>query len=163
MIDASQYLGVPRGFSGTDAWQGIEEETGPLSVEYKEFCSQYGPGIVCDFLTLFHPGSTQANMQAISASMAPFYQELHPGRIPYAVYPEDPDGIVQWASSVDADAFFLIPRSFETWGVGVWFRQWGEWEEYDVSVPEWLISQISGDLIIPGLPMQENLGFKPLS
>ncbi len=162
MSDVSRYLGSPRDFSGMDSWQAVEDVTGPLPVEYKRFCSEYGAGIICEFLTLFHPGSAQVNMQEISASMAPLYQELHPRKIPYGVYPEDPEGMVQWANSIDGDGFFLIPRSFETWGIGVWFRQWGEWEEYDSSVPEWIASQMSGDLIIPGIPLQEHLGFKPL-
>ncbi|WP_188285825.1 hypothetical protein [Streptomyces sp. CBMA29] len=96
------------------------------------------------------------------SEMAPLYHELHPEKIPCDVYPFSDSGAVLWALSAESDAFFLIPSVDGDWRIGVWYRQWAEWEEYTEDVPVWLARQAAGDLEIPGLPLSAHGGFVAL-
>lgn len=160
--DLVPYLGAPRGFSGSDVWREIESGTGPLPDDYKEFVAAYGPGAIGEFLYVFHPLEREQTMLDTIRDMAPLYQELSPGQIPYGVYPEALDGIIQWASTQEGDACFLVPATSTTaWRVGVWFRQWAQWDEFEMSVTTWLGRQLSGDLRVAGLPLADRGGFSP--
>lgn len=81
--------------------------------------------------------------------------------IPHPVFPAA-GGVVQWASTVEGDACFLLPEAEGTWHVGVWFRQWAQWEEYKEAVPVWLLRQVAATLIVPGLPLRVHGGFAPV-
>ncbi|NJP42370.1 hypothetical protein [Actinacidiphila epipremni] len=160
VIDA---FGDYRQYSSLDAWEGIEASTGQLPVEYKEFCSLYGPGIIGRFIKIFHPDSQVANMHDQISQMAPLYQELYPQKIPYEMYPFVADGAILWALSAQSDAFFLVPSGWGDWHIGVWYRQWAEWEEYSDDVPTWLTRQVVGELEIPGIPLKKYGGFSGLA
>jgi hypothetical protein len=159
--DLEACFGVPRGYSDVDAWADLEAATGSLPADYKEFVAGYGPGIIGDFLNLLHPQSATLDMFETIALMAPLYQELVPATLPYPVFPAE-DGMVQWASTAEGDACFLVPGVEGTWRIGVWFRQWAQWEEYEESVPVWLLRQAEGSLIIPGLPLRYEPRFAPV-
>lgn len=156
-------FGDARGYSTTDVWRGIEDRVGSLPAQYKEFCSAYGPGVVGKFLKVLHPESSDANMIDAIMQMSPLYHELYPEKIPCPPYSGVDVGAVLWAISVENDAFFLVPSEDECWKIGVWFRQWAEWEEYAEDVPEWLARQVTGDLVIPGIPLRVYGGFMELS
>lgn len=155
------WFGPGRGYSGADAWEELEVASGPLPAEYKKFVAAYGPGVVGKFLCMLHPCSSTLSMFETIGRMAPLYQELVPEAIPYDVFPRE-GGMVQWAHTVEADACFLVPGTEGTWRIGVWFRQWAQWEEYDDSVPDWLARQVAGSLVIPGLPLRIHGGFVPM-
>ncbi|MFF7476909.1 hypothetical protein [Streptomyces sp. NPDC008092] len=159
--DLEACFGAPRGYSGLDAWEELEAAAGPLPMDYKEFVAGFGPGIVGGFLNVLHPQSAALNMFATIEHMAPLHQELVPDAIPHPVFPKD-GGMVQWASTVEGDACFLVGGAADTWRIGIWFRQWAEWEEYEESVPAWLFRQLEGKLIIPGLPLRVHGGFVPV-
>ncbi|MEV6009892.1 hypothetical protein AB0M29_24145 [Streptomyces sp. NPDC051976] len=154
-------FGPPRGYSGVDAWEELEAVAGPLPTDYKEFVAAYGPGVVGAFLRVLHPSSAGFGMIETIESMAPLHQSLVPHKIPHAVFPAE-GGMVQWATTLDADACFLVPGSTGKWGIGVWFRQRAQWEEYEGGVPAWLLRQAEGTLIIDGLPLREYGGFLPV-
>jgi hypothetical protein len=156
-------FGDPRAYSSLDAWQPIEEVVGKLPASYKEFFSSYGPGVIGRFLKILHPDSLEANQSDYISQMAPLYKELNPDPIPCDIYPFSEVGAVLWALSSESDAVFLIPSVRGVWRIGVWFRQWAEWEEFTQDVPEWLAAQASGDLVIPGLPLGVHGGFVPLA
>ncbi|MEV7022692.1 hypothetical protein [Kitasatospora sp. NPDC093558] len=158
--DLELCFGPARGYSGMDAWADIEAVVGELPTDYKEFVAAYGPGVIGDFLTVMHPQAQECTMLDLMAAMGPLYQSLVPHRIPYDVHPQE-RGMVLWANTSEGDACFLIPHADGTWNIGVWFRQWAQWEEYDGSVPGWLVRQVTGELIIPGLPLQRYGGFAP--
>ncbi|MGI5138370.1 MULTISPECIES: hypothetical protein [unclassified Streptomyces] len=160
--DLEACFGAPRGYSEVGAWEEMEAATGPLPMDYKEFVAGFGPGIVGRFLNVLHPQSATLNMFETIERMAPLYQELVPDTIPHAVFPED-GGMVQWAVTAEGDACFLVRGTEGTWRIGVWFRQWAEWEEYEESVPVWLCRQVEGRLIIPGLPLRVHGGFVPVA
>lgn len=152
-------FGEYRNFSSVDAWWEIEDVTGPLPDSYKEFCALYGPGVVGRFVKILHPESREADQYEAVEQMAPLYQELHPEKIPRAIYPCAGDGAVLWALSAQSDAFFLVLAGRGEWRIGVWFRQWAEWEEYADEVPTWLKRQVTGELEIPGIPLRRYGGF----
>ncbi|MFD7454291.1 hypothetical protein [Kitasatospora sp. NPDC059827] len=143
-----------------EAWTAIEEVAGELPSEYKRFVAAYGPGVVGNFLSVLHPQAPEYTMLDLMNAMGPLYQALVPDRIPYDLYPRE-RGMVLWANTQEGDACFLIPRADGSWGIGVWFRQWAAWEEYDQDVPSWLVGQVNGDLEIPGLPLRVRGGFAP--
>ena len=155
-------FGEPRNYSSTDAWQSIEEKTGQLPEAYKEFCALYGPGLVGRFLKVLHPDSPEASQVGYISQMAGMYHELYPEVIPHGVYPYSETGSALWALSAESDALFLVPSGRGEWRIGVWFRQWSQWEEYCEEVPDWLARQASGDLAVPGLPLGVHGGFIPL-
>lgn len=159
--DLEACFGVPRGYSKVDAWEELEAATGPLPMDYKEFVAGYGPGVVGAFLNVLHPQSARFDMFGTIEDMAPLYQELVPHKIPHPVFPAA-GGVVQWASTVEGDACFLVPGAEGTWHVGVWFRQWAQWEEYEEGVPVWLLRQVEATLIVPGLPLRVHGGFAPV-
>ncbi|SEO88727.1 SMI1/KNR4 family protein [Actinacidiphila rubida] len=159
--DLEACFGQPRGYSTVDAWEELEAAVGPLPSDYKEFVAAYGPGVVGGFLHVLHPASAGHGMFEIMERMAPLYQELVPGPIPHPVFPSEP-GMVQWAITVEGDACFLVPRPGGGWRIGVWFRQWAQWEEYEDSVPDWLLRQAGGTLVIDGLPLHVRGGFVPV-
>ena len=156
-------FGVPRGYSGVDAWAELEAMGGrPLPADYKEFVAAYGPGVVGAFLRVLHPRSAAFGMLDWMRSMAPIHHALVSHAIPHPVFPAE-GGMVQWATTLDADACFLLPGPRGgTWRIGVWFRQRAQWEEYDDSVPAWLLHQAEGTLIIDDLPLAEYGGFLPV-
>jgi hypothetical protein len=160
--DPEACFGAPRGYSGVDAWEDLEVLTGPLPADYKEFVAAYGPGIVGQFLNVLHPASADLDMFETIARMAPLYQEIVPDVIPHDVFPAD-GGMVQWAHTAEGDACFLVPQADGTWRVGVYFRQWAQWEEYEESIPSWIARQVNGSLIIAGLPLRVHGGFVPLA
>lgn len=155
-------FGEPRTYSSTDAWSSIEEVTGRLPEAYKEFCALYGPGVIGRFLKVLHPNSLQASQSGYISQMSGLYHELYPETIPHDVYPYSETGSVLWALSAESDALFLVPSAHGEWRIGVWFRQWSQWEEYCEEVPDWLARQASGQLAIPGLPLGVYGGFSPL-
>lgn len=161
LSELEPYLGEPRGYSDDDAWLEIEAGAGTLPKDYKEFASAYGPGAIGDFLNVLHPHQRECSMLDFMRSMAPLYQEVVPDSIPHAVYPEVAPGMVQWASTAEGDPCFLVPSRSGTWRIGVWFRQWAEWEEYDMDVTTWLARQLAGQLKVVGLPLSEVGGFQP--
>ncbi|WUD70465.1 hypothetical protein OG937_01450 [Streptomyces sp. NBC_00510] len=136
--------------------------TGPLPVSYKEFCASYGPGVVGHFLKVLHPNSSGASQSEYILQMAGLYHELYPEAIPHDVYPHSESGAVLWALSAESDALFLVRHGRTEWKIGVWFRQWSQWEEYSEEVPIWLARQAAGGLVIPGLPLGVHGGFIPL-
>jgi hypothetical protein len=156
--DLERCFGPARNFSGLEAWEAIEAVAGELPSEYKQFVAAYGPGVIGDFLSVLHPQATEYTMLDLMNAMGPLYQALVPKRIPHDLYPRE-RGMVMWANTVEGDACFLIPRANGSWRIGVWFRQWASWEEYDQDVPSWLVSQVDGHLRIPGLPLAEHGGF----
>jgi hypothetical protein len=160
-VDLAGCFGPARGFSAMDAWQAIESVAGDLPRQYKEFAAAYGPGVIGGFLQVLHPLSQGPTMLDTMAQMGPLYQQLVPNDIPYELYP-CARGMVQWAQTREGDACFLVPGRDGAWRIGVWFRQWAQWEEYDQDVPSWLARQVTGDLIIPGLPLRVRGGFVPL-
>ncbi|MFJ3758566.1 hypothetical protein [Streptomyces sp. NPDC090080] len=131
-------------------------------MDYKEFVAGFGPGIIGRFLRVLHPQSATLDMFETIERMAPLYQELVPETIPHSVFPRGDGGMVQWASTVEGDACFLVRGTASTWRIGVWFRQWAQWEEYEESVPVWLVRQAEGRLTIPGLPLHTHGGFVPV-
>ncbi|GAA2149930.1 hypothetical protein GCM10009760_43690 [Kitasatospora kazusensis] len=157
-VDLEGCFGPARGYSDTAGWQAIEAVAGELPADYKEFAAAYGPGVIGKFLCLLHPQSREPTMVDMIAAMGPLYQVLVPHKIPYELYPHR-RGMVLWATTYEGDSCFLIPRPDGTWGIGVWFRQWAQWEEYDQDVPGWLASQVTGHLEIPGLPLRVVGGF----
>jgi hypothetical protein len=161
MTELKGFFGKPRGYSGEDAWSEIESGAGTLSQEYKELVSAYGPGVVGGLLNVFHPDQDECSMLDFMRAMAPLYQEIVPDSIPYGVYPAVAPGMVQWASTSDGDACFLVPGRPGEWRIGVWFRQWSQWEEFDMAVTEWLAHQLAGRLRVDGLPLAEVGGFRP--
>jgi hypothetical protein len=160
--DLEACFGAPRGYSTVDAWEEMEASTGPLPMDYKEFVAGFGPGIIGRFLRVLHPQSATLDMFETIERMAPLYQELVPETIPHSVFPRGDGGMVQWASTVEGDACFLVRGTASTWRIGVWFRQWAQWEEYEESVPVWLVRQAEGRLTIPGLPLHTHGGFVPV-
>jgi len=160
VADLEDCFGPARGHSGVGAWQAIEAVAGELPADYKEFVAAYGPGVIGNFLCVLHPQSHEPTMVDMLAAMGPLYQVLVPHKIPYGLYPRE-RGMLLWATTHEGDGCFLIPRPDGTWGIGVWFRQWAQWEEYDQGVPGWLVSQATGDLEIPGLPLRTLGGFVP--
>lgn len=159
--DLEACFGPPRGYSDVDAWEDLEAAAGPLPMDYKEFVAGYGPGIIGDFLNLLHPQSATLGMFDVIEMMAPLHQELVPETIPHPVFPAE-GGMVQWASTAEGDACFLVPGADRSWRIGVWFRQWAQWEEYEESVPVWLMRQAESRLIIPGLPLCYAPRFAPV-
>ena len=113
------------------------------------------------FLRVLHPWSAGFGMFETIESMAPLYQPLVPHKIPHRVFPAE-DGMVLWATTLDGDACFLVPEPRGAWRIGVWFRQWAQWEEYESGVPTWLLRQAEGTLIVDGLPLREYGGFLPV-
>lgn len=160
--DVRRCFGEPRQYSSMDAWRSIEESAGSLPEGYKEFCSAYGPGVIGKFLKILHPDSVGANLGDAISNMAPLHQELYPEKIPHQIHPFTEGGAVLWALSSQSDALFLVPYAHGEWRIGVWFRQWAEWEEYTDEIPDWLVRQVVGELIIPGLPLRVHGGFVPL-
>lgn len=155
-------FGEPRSYSPTDARRSIEEVTGQLPEEYKEFCALYGPGVVGRFLKVLHPDSLRASQSEYISQMSGLCHELYPETIPSDVYPYSEAGSVLWALSAESDALFLVPSVSGEWRIGVWFRQWSQWEEYCEELPDWLARQASGRLAVPGLPLGLHGGFSPL-
>lgn len=106
------YFGKPRGYSSEDTWSEIESGAGALPQEYKAFAAAYGPGLVGGLVNVFHPDQREFSMLAFTGAMAPIYQEIAPGSIPYGVYPAVVPGMIQWASTADCDveSTRLFPR-----------------------------------------------------
>lgn len=159
--DLEACFGQPRGSSGVDAWDELEAAVGQLPTDYKEFAAAYGPGVVGSFLHVLHPRSAKLDMFETMEGMAPLYQELVPDPIPYPVFPAAL-GMVQWAITVESDACFLVPAPGGAWRIGVWFRQWAQWEEYEGGVADWLLRQVEGTLDVPGLPLRVRGRFVPV-
>ncbi|MFD0526709.1 hypothetical protein ACFQ1I_04675 [Kitasatospora arboriphila] len=118
--DVERCFGLPRGYSDVEAWGAIEEVAGELPTEYKQFVAAYGPGVVGDFLSVFHPKSAGYTMLDLMNTTGPLYQALVPRRIPYDLHPRE-RGMVLWANTQEGDACFLIPRADGSWGIGVRF------------------------------------------
>jgi hypothetical protein len=91
-------------------------------MDYKEFVAGYGPGVVGAFLHVLHPQSAGLDMFETIERMALLYQELVPDEIPHPLFPAE-GGMVQWASTVEGDACFLVRGAGGTWRIGVWFEQ----------------------------------------
>ena len=155
------YFGRPRGYSSEDAWSEIESGAGALPRDYKEFVAAYGPGVVGGVLNVLHPNQRECSMLDFMRAMAPIYQEIVPGSIPHGVYPAVVPGMVQWASTAEGDACFLVRDQSGAWRIGIWFRQWAQWEEFDMSVTAWLVRQLAGQLKVEGLPLAEVGGYRP--
>jgi hypothetical protein len=162
MASAEELFGIAREYSDLEAWVEIEQISGDLPATYKSFVAAYGPGVFGNFLQVFHPDSTDFPMLDLIEELQPLYQEIVPEDIPCNIFPAE-SGAIQWASTPEGDACFLVPKSGGSWNIGVWFRQWAQWEEYDLDVPGWIISQIEGTLKIPGLPLRAVGGFTAVS
>ncbi|WP_042376497.1 hypothetical protein [Streptacidiphilus melanogenes] len=74
-------------------------------------------------------------------------------RIPDPLLPP-PGGMLIWGNTVDADQLFLVQRC-GGWRVATWCRQWVEWHETDLSLPQRVSHTLSPKQSVQWLPEWE--------
>jgi len=125
-------------------WEFVEAELGiELPSDYKEYISIYGTGSVDNFLWVLNPFSENKYLNLIDESKATLqaFQQLQRDfgeTIPYTLYPE-PLGLFPWAVTDNGDHLFWLRKgSPSEWAIVVADSRAPEWEEFKVSMTEFL-------------------------
>jgi hypothetical protein len=132
-------------------WRDFESEFGiALPQDYKSFISSYGPCVISDTLTLFHPRAPEADdslsLRWEIRSVAFAYELTEPSLVPYRIFPA-PGGVFPVGHTTFGHRVFLRPRAYrvvDDWAVLV---DWGgEWLDYQMGFEEFLLKALSGDV-----------------
>lgn len=177
----------PTDVGGDKDWTEVEESLGlALPTDYKDYINLYGTGELAGCIWVYNPfaGSHHNNLLAqVRALLNTWRPTPRVGEIlnmgtdtrvgfgaiefPYPLYPE-PGGLLPWGH-VDngAELFWQTSGSPEKWTVVISEARGPEFEEYKVSMAEFLVSLLSGRFSSEILPRslqrkREKVSFIPL-
>ncbi|WP_406279535.1 SMI1/KNR4 family protein [Embleya sp. NBC_00896] len=151
-MDLSHVLSGPSLNHNVDSdWRDFETEFNvALPSSYKDFISAYGPCVINDTLTLFHPRAPEADdslsLRWKVSVVAAAYGEMDPSLVPYRIFPA-PGGIFPVGHTTWGHEVFLRPRahlSIDGWAVLV---DWdGTWLDYQICFRDFLERALTGDI-----------------
>ncbi|WP_267244727.1 hypothetical protein [Streptomyces sp. PR69] len=145
MDDLQRILG-PSPFGET---RSIERACRSLCVDLSrddgEILGLYGDLLISDFLFLYGPRFAVEK----GVWMSEFLRDGHP-IIPSAVLP-DRGGMFLFGHTIEGDKLFLR-QSGGDWLVSAFRRNWADWCDFDMPMPEWLVGVFKGDVATDWMP-----------
>ncbi|MFJ8746535.1 SMI1/KNR4 family protein [Embleya sp. NPDC127516] len=151
-MELARVLGAPLLNHDVDSdWRDFENGFEVrLPLDYKRFMSAYGPCVISDTLTLFHPRAPNADdslsLRWKIATVSDVYEQTEPALVPYRIFPMA-GGVFPIGHTPLGHQVFLRPRAARVddgWSVLV---DWGtEWLDYQVGFEEFLTKALAGDV-----------------
>lgn len=146
-------------------WSEVEIKLGvALPQDYKEFINSYGAGKIAGFISIFSPYSNNANLNIIEQlnRQSDVLREiaLSGEVLPYSIFPAK-GGILPVGMTDNGDVIYLRTDT-PKWNVVVNEARGPEWESYDLSLVDFLVSILSGRVvcgIFPKLPLTIPIDF----
>lgn len=140
-------------------WSPIEDTLGMgLPQDYKELVGTYGPGLFCDFLTLYQPHSpnewTDLTGPLPGRLRAQIETVRHATRRPPSL-PHAPEDLFALGVTGNGDYLFWVTLPAgapDAWTVTVNEALRAPWFSYDGSLAEFLVSVLSGTTRVPLFP-----------
>ncbi|MET7297784.1 SMI1/KNR4 family protein [Embleya sp. NPDC005575] len=151
-MDLSRVLSEPQLNHDVDYdWRDFESEFAvDLPLDYKRFISAYGPCVISDTLTLFHPRAPEADdslsLRWKIRTNSFMYEETEPSLVPYRIFPAV-GGVFPIGHTPFGNQVFLRPRAHRVIGDWSVLVDWGgTWLDYQMSFGEFLHGALNGDV-----------------
>lgn len=148
-------------------WAEVEGVLGVgLPQDYKDFIDLYGAGKICEFISIFSPFAANINLNLINQvnrQSAVLNEIALSGEVlPYPIFPIK-DGILAVGATDNGDIIYWRTGPGR-WSVVLNEARGTDWEIYDLSLVEFLIGLLSGQVscrIFPKLPLVRPIKFTP--
>ncbi|MEU0937027.1 SMI1/KNR4 family protein [Embleya sp. NPDC005971] len=132
-------------------WRDFENEFGvDLPLDYKKFISAYGPCVISDTLTLFHPRAPEADdslsLRRKIRTTSSMYERTEPSLVPYRIFPAA-GGIFPIGHTPFGNQVFLRSRAHMKIGGWSVLVDWDStWIDYQMGFEEFLSGALTGDV-----------------
>lgn len=138
-------------------WKNVEQKLELIfPSDYKIVISTYGSGQFFEFISFFNPFSSNENINLLNQIVLinEQYQTLKDGGeiIGYSFFPKK-DGLLAIARTDNGDTiFFLTNNDQASWKIVVNEARGDDWEEFDMSISDFLIGIIERSLVCGVFP-----------
>ncbi|MFI9772712.1 hypothetical protein ACIHJG_38610 [Streptomyces sp. NPDC052415] len=137
-------------------WDHVERNYElPFPADFKDFIRRYGAGLIDDYLSVKAPDPGNRFIDLIQSSFD-FAGTLRGVRDTLPVELSHPlesrvGGIILWAANEDGDLCFWISDGHnpDRWRVGVYSRNFNDWNEYPFGFSEFLVGVLKGEIESP--------------
>lgn len=166
ILKLSKLLGVELSLRAVD-WCKVEQDIGvTLPGDYKVFVERFPSGKVLDFIRVLAPGGHAKHVDliqkgAVLRDVLREIKEMGEEDCPYPVFPEA-TGVLPWGVSDNGD-FLLWRTQTPEWSMVIGASRESTWVEYPVSMTEFLLAIVQGDILCPVFPddlLEGGAGFK---
>jgi len=133
-------------------WDIVEGELAlSLPSDYKDFVTQYGSGLLGNFIRVFNPFASSEYLalvpcvQRISKIRSESKTTEGDEEVPYGIYPNSP-GIVPWGNDENGNTlYWLTDGSPENWPIVVGEGRGRRWEQFALPMTTFLAKALKGD------------------
>jgi hypothetical protein len=147
------------GVSSTVDWLAVEAAIGSeLPRDYKQFIEKYGVGSIDDFLWVYHPTTSNQNLQLQHRTKKDLgtlrvLRKEDSDLVPYPIFPEQ-EGLIPWGRTATGDRLYWRTSSANPndWIQVIKEGRGPEWAEFSGSMTELLAALLSRRYLFPIFP-----------